>query len=132
MKRIVLDASAVMAFFRGRPGSERVKELFAGSESSRQLLMSAVNWGEVYYSIWRDRGREDAERALAHMARLRIEVVPVDAALAKLAGELKVRFQVSYADAFAAALGILRKASVLTSDPDFLRVKNQVKVSFIS
>lgn len=129
MKRVVLDSSAVMTFFLGRPGAEKVKDLFtAASEGKKELLMSAVNWGEVYYSIWRDRGREDAERALAYIAQLPIEVVPVDTSLAKLAAEFKAQHKLPYADSFAAALAQQRDAAVATSDVDFAAVKDEVSV----
>ncbi len=120
MKRFVLDASAILTFFLGRPGAEKVKELFASaSEGKKELAMSAVNWGEVYYSIWRDRGRTDAERALAFVGQLPIEVVPADVAQAKLAAEFKAQYKLPYADGFAAALAQVRRATVVTSDADF-------------
>ncbi len=120
MKRFVLDASAILTFFLGRPGAEKVKELFASaSEGKKELAMSAVNWGEVYYSIWRDRGRTDAERALAFVGQLPIEVVPADVAQAKLAAEFKAQYKLPYADGFAAALAQVRRATVVPSDADF-------------
>ncbi len=132
MKRIVLDASALMTFFLGRPGAEKVKEVFAAAaEGKRELLMSVVNWGEVYYSVWRDRGPEDAQRALAYIAQLPIEVVPADTAQAKLAAEFKAQYKLPYADGFAAALARLRKAMVVTSDQDFNVVKDQIALVLV-
>jgi len=53
----VLDASALMAFFEDRAGGEKVEELLSkAAEAKRPLLMSLVNWGEVYYAIWRAHG----------------------------------------------------------------------------
>jgi PIN domain nuclease of toxin-antitoxin system len=44
MKRIVLDASAVMTFFRNRPGADKVEDLIhLGGAAKHQLLMSVVN-----------------------------------------------------------------------------------------
>ncbi len=132
MKRIVLDASALMTFFLGRPGAEKVKEVFAAAaEGKRELLMSVVNWGEVYYSVWRDRGPEDAQRALAYIAQLPIEVVPADTAQAKFAAEFKAQYKLPYADGFAAALARLRKAMVVTSDQDFNVVKDQIALVLV-
>src|SRR2546425_10587161 len=58
MRRYVLDANALIGFFEGRLGvSEKVRRLL--SETLRQdspLLMSAVNWGEVFYLEWRFHG----------------------------------------------------------------------------
>ena len=54
MKRVVLDASALMTFFEDRPGAAKVEELIAqATEGKCELLISVVNWGEVYYSVWR-------------------------------------------------------------------------------
>jgi len=48
IKRIVLDAGAVMTFFEDRPGAAKVEELIArAAEGKCELLMSVVNWGEA-------------------------------------------------------------------------------------
>ena len=61
MKTYVLDASALMTFFENRPGADKVEELLAGAaDATRPLAMSVVNWGEVYYSIWRAHGEKTA------------------------------------------------------------------------
>jgi PIN domain nuclease of toxin-antitoxin system len=66
MKTYVLDASALMTFFEDRPGAEKVEELLAkAAEAKRPLAMSVVNWGEVYYSVWRARGGESGRRQAA-------------------------------------------------------------------
>ena len=68
MKTHVLDASALMAFLEDRAGAERVEELLAkAAEAKRPLLMSVVNWGEVYYSVWRARGEKAADAKLAKL-----------------------------------------------------------------
>jgi predicted nucleic acid-binding protein len=132
VKRIVLDASAVMTFFLGRHGAEKVKELLAAAaEGKEELLMSVVNWGEVYYSIWRDRGPEDAVKALGYMAQLPIEVFPADTAQAKLAAEFKAQFKLSYADGFAAALSQAKGTALATSDKDFERLGAALNILWV-
>jgi predicted nucleic acid-binding protein len=132
VKRIVLDASAVMAFFLGRSGGEKVKQmLVAAAEGKRELLMSVVNWGEVYYSIWRDRGREDAEKALGYISQLPIKIIPADAAQAKRAAEFKAQYKLPYADGFAAALAAGQGASVAVCDRDFGRIEREVAIEWV-
>lgn len=132
MKRAVLDASALMTFFLGRPGAEKLKEVFvASAEGKRELAMSVVNWGEVYYSIWRDRGPGDAQKALGYIAQLPIELVPADAAQAKLAAEFKAQRRLPYADGFAAALAQARRATLVTSDKDFERVGAALEILWV-
>jgi PIN domain nuclease of toxin-antitoxin system len=49
MKRIVLDASAVVTFFENRPGAHKVEDfIHLGVADKRQLLMSVVNWGLLF------------------------------------------------------------------------------------
>lgn len=123
MKTYVLDASALMTFFDDRRGADRVEELLVkAAEAKRPLMMSTVNWGEVYYSVWRARGEIAASEKLREIAQLPIEIVAVDVDLAKTAAALKAEHNLPYADCFAAALAQVRKAALVTSDKDFERL----------
>ena len=52
MKRMVLDASALISYFENRPGGNVVEEVLSGCiDGKTELIMSIVNWGEVYYSL---------------------------------------------------------------------------------
>lgn len=129
MKRVVLDASALMTYFEKRPGADKVKELFAQAiDGKTELLMSVVNWGEVYYSIWRSRGEAAAKEALGYVAQLPIEIVDADKELTKVAAELRARHKLPYADCFGAALAKVRKAAIATADRDFAAVKDEVQL----
>ena len=132
MKRVVLDASALMTFFLGRSGAERMKEILAAAaEGKRELSMSVVNWGEVYYSIWRADGREAAERKRTEIAQLPIHVVNADSGLTGLAAEIHVQCKLPYADCFAAALAKHLNAGLVTSDRDFQAVGREISVEFL-
>ena len=105
MKRIVLDASALMIFFENRPGVEKVEELIRlAVEGKRQLLMSVVNWGEVYYSTWRTKGPGVARKVIEDIAQLPLEIVDADLELTRTAAELRAGHKLPYVDSFAAAL----------------------------
>ncbi|SRR5579863_5074226 len=133
MKRIVLDASALMTFFEDRPGADKVEDLIhLAVAGKRHLLMSVVNWGEVYYSTWRAHGPGVARRVIEHIAQLSIEVVPADLALTHAAAELRANHKLPYTDAFAAALASHRKASLATSDKDFSSVKKHLDILWTS
>jgi predicted nucleic acid-binding protein len=129
MKTYVLDASALMTFFEDRPGADRVEELLAkAAEAKRPLAMSVVNWGEVYYSVWRARGEKAAAAKLHEIAQLPIEIVGVDMELAKLAASLKAEHNLPYADCFAASLAEARKTALVTSDKHFEGVEPEIKI----
>jgi predicted nucleic acid-binding protein len=129
MKRIVLDASALMTFLEDRPGAEKVEDLIRlGVEGKRQLLMSVVNWGEVYYSTWRAKGPGVAKKILEDIAQLPLEIVDADFELTRLAAELRADLKLPYTDCFAAALASHRKASLATSDKDFAHVEKKLEI----
>jgi predicted nucleic acid-binding protein len=129
MKRIVLDASAIMTFFEDRPGADKVEDLIRlGVEGKRQLLMSVVNWGEVYYCTWRAKGPGVARKVLDDIAQLPLEIVNADLELTRTAAELRAEHKLPYIDCFAAALAVNRKASLATSDKDFAHVEERLEV----
>jgi predicted nucleic acid-binding protein len=129
MKRIVFDASALMTFFEDRPGANKVEDLIRlGVEGKRQLLMSVVNWGEVYYSTWRAKGPGVARKVIEDIAQLPVEIVHADFELTRAAAELRAEHKLPYTDCFAAALAANRKASLVTSDRDFASVGKTVPI----
>lgn len=122
-----------MTFFEDRPGADKVEDLIhLAVAGKRHLLMSVVNWGEVYYSTWRAHGPGVARRVIEHIAQLSIEVVPADLALTHAAAELRANHKLPYTDAFAAALASHRKASLATSDKDFSSVKKHLDILWTS
>jgi predicted nucleic acid-binding protein len=126
----VLDANALIGFFEGRRGvSEKVSRLL--SDALRQdspLLMSAVNWGEVFYMEWRYQGEAKAREAEAILQRMPVAVIAVDRGRATRAGALKQRHGLGYADAFAAELAMERGAWLVTADPEFSKVGRGLSV----
>lgn len=132
MKPIVFDASAIMTWFQGNPGSRKVEEwLDLAAQGKRSLLMSVINWGEVYYSTWVRQGEEAGQRAMVVLSRLPIELISADAELARLAAQLKARHGLPYADGFAAGLALLRSADLATADKHFQRVQHLVSIRML-
>ena len=132
MKRTVLDASAVISFFEDRSGGEVVEKLVAESVAGKaELLMSVVNWGEVYYSAWRARGQDAARQMAAEISQFPIQVVNADSELTKYAAELRAKYKLPYADCFAAALSKVWKAELVTSDRDFAIVNSEIEILFL-
>ena len=132
MKRYVLDASALLAFFQDEPGAAKVQELLTEArQAERPLLLSVVNWGEVYYVAWQRTGEAAAQQRLEEIARLPIELVDADRDTAFLAASLKARHKLPYADAFAASLALHQKAALVTADPDFRRAQKLLPVLWL-
>jgi len=133
MKRVVLDSSALLTLFHNRPGAVKVEELLQlAIAGKRQLLLCVVNWGEIYYSVWRDQGPGFAQHILAKIAQLPIALVPADVEITRLAAELKAIHKLPYVDCFAAALATQRKASLATSDKDFSPLEKKLDILWAS
>ena len=125
----MLDANALIGFFEGRLGvSEKVRRLLSEAGQDAPLLMSAVNWGEVFYMEWRYRGEAKAWEAEARLQEMPVAVISVDRERASRAGALKQKHGLGYADAFAAELAIERGAWLVTADPEFSKVGKALSV----
>jgi predicted nucleic acid-binding protein len=124
MRRYVLDANALTGLLEGRTGlAEKVARLLAqAAQQDVPLLMSAVNWGEVFFVAYRRHGEAEAWKNEARLQELPILVVAADRQRASRAGALKQKHGLGYADAFAAELAIEQGAWLVTADPEFSKV----------
>jgi predicted nucleic acid-binding protein len=129
-RRYVLDANALTGFFEDRSiVAQKVRHLLAGAlRHEEPLLMSAVNWGEVFYVSWRRHGEAKAREAEAALREMPIAVIDVDRERATRAGALKQRHSLGYADALAAELAIERNAWLVTPDPEFSKVGKELSI----
>jgi len=128
----VLDSYSLIAYFEGETGADDMVEIFKlARDSGRGLYLSVVNWGEVYYITLREVGRQQADEVAHVISTLPIQVVPADLELTKRAAEFKASKKMSYADCFAAALAISRRAELVTGDRDFKQVEGEIKVMWI-
>jgi predicted nucleic acid-binding protein len=135
MATMVLDAHALMVLFNDEPGADEVERILLKAESgSPKLLMSVVNWGEIYYSILRGASQEMAETKAHEIAGMQIELVPVDAydlELVRQAAAFKATRKMSYADCFAAALAKIKNAELVTGDREFKQLARDVKIHWL-
>ena len=128
----VLDSYSLITYFEGEAGADKMIEIFRPArDSGRLLLLSVVNWGEVFYITIREAGRERADHVAHFISTLPIEIISADLDLAKQAAEFKATRKMSYADCFAAALAKLRKAELVTGDREFKQVEGDVRLLWI-
>ncbi len=130
VRQHVLDANALIGLFEDREGvAGKVERLLEQAlQQDSPLLMSAVNWGEVFYITWRMHGEKKARQAEANLQELPIAVIAVDRDRASRAGALKQKHGLGYADAFAAELAIERGAWLVTADTEFSRIGKRLSV----
>lgn len=120
MKQFVLDASVLLDFLEDGPAAGKIARILRDASLQQQpLLVSVVNWGEVFYVAWQRTDEERARQALTKLSRFAINVIPVDLPQALKAAEIKALHHVPYVDCLAAALASLNQATLVTSDRDF-------------
>src|SRR2546422_9727167 len=117
----VLDSWALIAFFEDEAAAEEMEKLLhQAADEKHKLLLSVINWGEIYYNTMREVSQEAAEQKAAELSTLAIELVPVEAdlVLVKQAAIFKATNKMAYADCFAAALAKIRNVELVTGDPE--------------
>ena len=128
----VLDACALIVYLEKKSGYEKIKDLFVKAvESEKNVLMTTVNWGEVFYILVREYGIGEAEKIQRIIETFPIDFIAVDVLLAKQAALYKSAKKLPYADCFAAALAKLHRGEVVTCDMDFKELENEIKISWI-
>ncbi|MCB4791622.1 MAG: type II toxin-antitoxin system VapC family toxin [Elusimicrobia bacterium] len=128
----VLDSHALMVFLEKEPGYEKMQQIFVqAAEKDNHLLMTSVNFGEIYYIVLRECGKEKTEEVEKVIASLPIHIVDVNIELAKEAGKLKAINKMSYADCFAAALAKVNKGELITGDKEFKQVESVLKIHWL-
>ena len=125
----IFDASALIHFFQAQYSYAQVKSILQrASQENRKVLISSVNWGEVYCIAVKAGG---GQNVLTALDVLPIEVVPVDAQLAQDAGHCKAITHLPYADAFAFALAKRYNGQLVTADKDFKVVEDQISIFWL-
>ena len=120
MKKIVFDSYALINFFRKEPGYTIIKEMLVKvANDEMEAYICSVNIGEVYYMICRKVDVKAAEAALQILKQLPLHIIEADLPLCLQAAKIKAGFSMSYADAFAAAITISKKATLITGDHEF-------------
>lgn len=120
---IVLDASALLASFRGEAGSEIVRA------HSAEAVIGAVNFAEVVGKL-ADLGLSPARIAMVLEASP-MPVIAPDRAVALTAGLLRPATRaagLSLGDRFCIALALRLKIAVLTADRSWTKVADQIGV----
>ena len=130
-----MDSWALLAFFEDEPAAPAVEELLHQAGRGRhRLLLTTVNWAEVYYATMRAVSPEAAEQQARTIAGLPIELIGIsdDLKLARAAARIKGRHRLSLADAFAAALAQETKAELVTGDREFKPLERELRIRWLT
>lgn len=134
----VLDASAMVAFFKAEPGAAVVGAMLA--DPKIEVFAHAANLCEVFHAIWRHESEARADEVLAELKLAGvIERADMDGAFWRDAGSLIARRRIAKSslplgDALGVALARRLDAEFITSDKheiEPLHQANLVKAVFI-
>ena len=128
----VLDSHALLAYFRGEENGVRVRDLLdKAAASDRRLQMTDVNYAELKYILLKKDGAAAWQQVEEVLKSLPIDFLGTTRVLADTAADLKARYKISLADAFAAALASEKKAELVTGDPEFKPLEKEVKILWL-
>ena len=128
----VLDSHALLALLRNEPGANTVAQILEkAGHHDQPVHMTVVNYAEVQYIVRRKEGAAAWIIIADDLRAVPIEFHAVDQRLADAAADLKARFKISLADAFAAALARERKTELVTGDPEFKALEKEIRISWL-
>jgi len=128
----VLDSFALLAYFQAELAGPAVRALLEDARDDKVALhVSLMNVGETYYIMARAKDISQADAMLSDIRALPIILQPATEDRILAAARLKAQYALSYADAFAVALGQELSATVMTGDPEFNAVAHVVKLEWL-
>lgn len=131
-KNYVFDSFALIAYFLGETPGRKVREILKKlKKSGQKALLSEINLGELYYVLFRKKDQATAEEVIAGIEQLPIKLIPVTRDLILKAAGIKATKPVSFADAFVIALAQKEKATIVTHDPEFMAIKDEVAILWL-
>ena len=134
--RACLDAFAWLAWLQDEPGAAAVQHWLDEAENARaECVTSVINLGEAYHRLIRVDRRDEAESLWRMAVRATLPVSVKDATRRRVrrAAELKSKYAIAYADAFAVATAVEFDAILLTGDPELapLEGEQHLKVQWL-
>jgi predicted nucleic acid-binding protein len=129
----VLDASAILRYLDGEAGADRVAKIIKGHlAGKRQVIVSAIHWGEVAGITFKKHGKQLSDVVLTRLRAFGFEIVPATAEQAVSSAHIKVQYGIPYADAFGVALAAISSEHVLvTADFDVKPAAAAVQIEFL-
>jgi predicted nucleic acid-binding protein len=129
----VLDACAMLAVLSKEAGADKVVDVYKKAAFGEvSLIMHKLNLLEVYYGLFREYGREHADKFLEEVRHSPIAIDhEITDEIFTEAGRLKASYKISLADSIALAEASVSGGAILTSDHhEFDVVEKNEKIQF--
>jgi len=133
VKNYVFDSFAIIAFYADEKGSDLVEKVLTECLTGKARgWMTVINWGEIFYATAKVKGLKVALDIMKNLESYPLIIVDADKNLTWEAAKLKAKYPIAYADCFALALAKQKEADLLTGDPEFRKVKENVKIIWLA
>jgi len=132
-RKRLLDSFAMIAYLNKEKGFKEVREVMSEAQKTgHPVLMNEINVGEVYYILFRKRGRKKAEYFLWTILPS-LPILTVSNAFEDVvnAAEIKAENPLSFADCFAVDTARKNHAVIMTGDPEFKNVEQLFAIQWI-
>jgi predicted nucleic acid-binding protein len=132
-ERYILDACALIAVLAKEEGADKVAAIYKKAmRGASTLIMHKLNLLEVYYGLYRQRGKEYATEIID---KIKMEITIIheisDEVFAE-AGRLKASYKISLADSVALAAASVSGSFLMTADHhEFDAVERAEKIKFL-
>ena len=133
MVTYILDSSAILRYLDDEAGADRVAEIIKAHLAGRcEVIISAVQWGEVAGITCKIHGRQNMDMGLSRLNAFGFQVVPAGGDRAVRAAMIKLKRKIPYVDAFGIELAAeSRERIFVTADFDFKSASHDVTIEFL-
>ena len=132
MRDMVLDTSILILYLKKEEKYFYVKKLFTEAKRAKTCFyVSEITYMEVFYYSIRNAGEEKANKILANLIKLPLRFEPISRSILTAGARFKSRGKISLADAIIAATAKEKNLPLLTKNPEFLALKDEIKVELL-
>jgi len=118
-----------MAFIEEEAGFYIVESILKEAEAGQSIIfISFMTFMEIYYITLREHDESEAKERLRFMKLLPTIRIDSTESQGILAGNFKVKYHLSTADAWIAALAKQQNAILVHKDPEYEQVESEIKV----
>lgn len=132
MVKVVIDSYSMICFLNKEYNYEKIGNFLKFAQKNNvNLLMSSINFGEIYYIVYRKVGLKKAKELYNAISAIPVQIINPDIETVIFAAQIKATKKMSYADCFAAALAMKTGAAILTGDLEFKQIEKEIKILWV-
>lgn len=128
----VLDSLPVVGYLKNeRPLADRIEPYFIEARRGQiSLSISLGNWIEILYIMRRNK----ISLRIVNEARevFGLKIVGLTETFAEEVAKFKADYPIALGDSFAAALAWVKRAPLLTTDPEFKALEKKIKIIWLN